>query len=303
MTWAKAIPAGPSPRRALAELIDLNHRHALDGSDPNSYGGLLWALGLFDRPFQPERPVLGTVRGRDTASHARRLDLEPTRAGRGPARGERLRIAVIGAGLSGLAAARTLADQNHEVIVFEKSRGAAVGRRRGALPSSANRSDHGAQYFTARDPRFRRRVLSWAERGVVARWQGRIGAWDGHGHQAAGADDERWVGLPGMSGLGRMLAEDLDLRLETRVIAPRRDGDAWLLLDDRANELGRFDRVLIAAPAPQAAELLAHAPAWPRKAASVRYAPAGRVMLGFDAPVAALGRPVRQPGSAWLGRQ
>ena len=287
MTWAKAIPGWTQdPRRAMAELIDLNHRHALDGSDPNSYGGLLWALGLFDRPFTPERPILGTVRGRDTAGHARRLDLDAfARRVDRPARGERLRIAVIGAGLSGLAAARTLVDQDHEVVVFEKSRGYGGRAATRRIVEFSQQVDHGAQYFTARDPRFRRRVLSWAERGVVARWQGRIGAWDGNGIQAAGADDERWVGLPGMCGLGRMLAEDLSIRLETRVIAPRRDGDAWLLLDDQANELGCFDRVVIAAPAPQAAELLADASALATEAARVRYAPCWTAMIGFDTPV------------------
>ena len=114
-------------------MIDLNHRHALDGSDPNSNGGLLWTLGLFDRPFPPEQPVTGTLRDRDTAGHARRLDVDAyARRVQAPASGERLRIAVIGAGLSGLAAARTLADQNHQVSVFEKSRGRAGVPRPGA---------------------------------------------------------------------------------------------------------------------------------------------------------------------------
>jgi renalase len=76
-----------------------------------------------------------------------------------------------------------------------------------------------------------------------------------------------------------------------------------LLLDDQTNELGRFDRVLIAAPAPQAAELLAAARRWPLRPPSVRYAPCWTLMIGFDAPRASLGRSVRQPGSAWLGRQ
>jgi hypothetical protein len=51
------------------------HRYALDGSDPNSHGGILWCLGLFDRPFQPEKPVIGSLRPRSTRSHAARLDL------------------------------------------------------------------------------------------------------------------------------------------------------------------------------------------------------------------------------------
>ena len=76
MTWGKAILQWTrSPEEALQMMIDLNHRYALDGSDPNSYGGILWCLGLFDRPFQSEKPVIGTLRPRSTRSHAARLDL------------------------------------------------------------------------------------------------------------------------------------------------------------------------------------------------------------------------------------
>jgi len=81
MTWGKAILQWTrDPQEALDTLIDLNHRFALDGNDPNSYGGLLWCLGEFDRPFSPEQPILGTVRPRDTHTHAERLDPEVYRA-------------------------------------------------------------------------------------------------------------------------------------------------------------------------------------------------------------------------------
>ncbi len=77
MTWGKAIPRWTEdPASALRLLLGLNHRFALDGSDPNSYGGLLWCLGLFDRPFTPDQPVLGAVRSRSTEAHARRLDTD-----------------------------------------------------------------------------------------------------------------------------------------------------------------------------------------------------------------------------------
>ena len=66
MTWGKALlqwtPDAESARRIL---VDLNHRYALDGRDPASYGGLYWCLGLFDRPFRPGRSVLGAS-GRGT---------------------------------------------------------------------------------------------------------------------------------------------------------------------------------------------------------------------------------------------
>lgn len=77
MTWGKAILNWTrSPQQALRMLIDLNHRFALDGRDPASYGGILWCLGQFDRPFQPPQPILGTVRPRPTAGHAQRLDVK-----------------------------------------------------------------------------------------------------------------------------------------------------------------------------------------------------------------------------------
>jgi hypothetical protein len=129
MTWGKMIPRwSASPERALERLIDLNHRFALDGNNPNSYGGLLWCLGQFDRPFTPEQPVLGTVRDRTTAVHAQRLDA--ARYGtsvRARAGFEPLRVAVVGGGIGGLACARTLADQGCAVRVFDKGRGSAGG--------------------------------------------------------------------------------------------------------------------------------------------------------------------------------
>jgi predicted NAD/FAD-dependent oxidoreductase len=77
MTWGKGVAAWVSggPDAALETLVDLNHRYALDGCDPCSYGGLLWCLGQFDRPFSPEVGVLGTVRPRPPADHAKRLPL------------------------------------------------------------------------------------------------------------------------------------------------------------------------------------------------------------------------------------
>ena len=103
MTWGKAIlnwtaDAGD----ALAKMIDLNHRYALDGNDPSSYGGILWCLGQFDREFSPPRSVFGTVRYRGTTEHSQRLDVECywKKATR-PISESLPRVAVIGAGISG----------------------------------------------------------------------------------------------------------------------------------------------------------------------------------------------------------
>jgi deoxyribodipyrimidine photolyase len=77
MTWGKAfLHWTKDAEDTLAKMISLNHRLALDGNDPSSYGGLLWCLGQFDRPFLPEKPIFGTVRDRPLAVHAKRLNPE-----------------------------------------------------------------------------------------------------------------------------------------------------------------------------------------------------------------------------------
>ena len=57
--------------------MHLNNKYALDGRDPNSYTGILWCFGLFDRPWAPERPVMGRVRYMSSENTARKFDLAP----------------------------------------------------------------------------------------------------------------------------------------------------------------------------------------------------------------------------------
>lgn len=74
MLWGKKIIEwSRSPREALDILIELNNRYALDGRDPNSYSGIFWCLGRYDRPWGPERPVFGTVRYMSSENTARKL--------------------------------------------------------------------------------------------------------------------------------------------------------------------------------------------------------------------------------------
>jgi deoxyribodipyrimidine photo-lyase len=85
MLWGKKILEwSPSPKDALARMIRLNDKYALDGRDPNSYSGILWVLGRYDRPWGPERPIFGLVRYMSTASAARKLHLREYLARYGP---------------------------------------------------------------------------------------------------------------------------------------------------------------------------------------------------------------------------
>jgi deoxyribodipyrimidine photo-lyase len=78
MLWGKkVIEWSRTPQEAYRTLEHLNNRYALDGRDPNSYTGILWCFGLFDRPWAPERPVLGQVRYMSSENTARKFRLGP----------------------------------------------------------------------------------------------------------------------------------------------------------------------------------------------------------------------------------
>lgn len=77
MLWAKKILEWtPSPQEALAVMIELNDRYALDGRDPNSYSGIFWCLGRYDRPWGPTRPIFGSIRYMSSENTARKVKLK-----------------------------------------------------------------------------------------------------------------------------------------------------------------------------------------------------------------------------------
>ena len=76
MLWGKKVLEwSATPPEAVAALIELNNRYALDGRNPNSYSGIFWCFGRFDRPWGPQRPIFGTVRYMSSANTARKLHL------------------------------------------------------------------------------------------------------------------------------------------------------------------------------------------------------------------------------------
>jgi len=76
MLWGKKVLEwSESSEQALERLIWLNDRYAVDGRDPNSYAGITWIFGRYDRAWGPERPIFGTVRYMTSDSAARKLRL------------------------------------------------------------------------------------------------------------------------------------------------------------------------------------------------------------------------------------
>ncbi len=77
MLWGKKIVEWTkSPQQAAEFMIELNNRYAVDGRDPNSYSGIFWVLGRYDRPWAPERDVFGVIRWMSSANTLKKLRMK-----------------------------------------------------------------------------------------------------------------------------------------------------------------------------------------------------------------------------------
>lgn len=211
--------------------------------------------------------------------------------------------AVIGAGMAGLACAAALKARGVKVTVFEKAR-APGGRLSTRRIESGAEFDHGAQYFTAHDPAFRKCVDGWIAEGAAAEWKPRLVEIKGRARSAVADDSRRFVGAPRMNALVAPLAQGLDVRLGVRVGVLARDGASWQAVDEFGKDLGGFDAAIVAVPAPQAIPFLAHAPALARAIGRVTMAPCWSVMAAFDQalPMAFNAAFVEKGALAWLAR-
>ncbi len=184
-------------------------------------------------------------------------------------------VAVIGAGLTGLVAARALHDHGFAVTVFEKSRGLG-GRLATRRTHEGHAFDHGAQYITARGDAFSAFLADAVANGSGSIWRPR-----GSSFGAVDAK-EHFVGAPAMNALVKPLGADLPVRLQHRVVQIMRARSGWSLTLDGADTPSVFDDVICTAPAPQTRELLAWDSALAEQLASVDIAPCWALMLSFD---------------------
>ena len=164
------------------------------------------------------------------------------------------RVAVIGAGIAGLSCATHLQALGFEVDVFEKSRGPSG--RMSTRQGEGWAADHGAQYFTARDPLFKHELDSWIENGIVDRWNPNIGVFEEGRWRESSSNESRYVAIPGMNMIGKYLARSLTLHLNQTIDQLLPTNDQWQLSSKESGLLNSvFDFLVLALPAPQAAAL------------------------------------------------
>jgi predicted NAD/FAD-dependent oxidoreductase len=166
-------------------------------------------------------------------------------------------IAIIGAGLAGLSCAVRLTELGHHVELFEKSRGPAgrMSTKRGEGWSA----DHGAQYFTARDPLFIEQVKKWLAEQVVALWTPEIKVFEANQWSTFQSQDLRYVGAPAMNTPAKQLAKGLVLHASQTIDALSRKDGQWFLHSAETGDIAQgFDALILAIPGPQALTLAQH---------------------------------------------
>ena len=209
---------------------------------------------------------------------------------------------VVGAGISGLLAARELVTAGWRVVVLEKGSGA--GGRMATRRLESGTFDHGAQFFTVRSERFGGLVRGWLESGHVVEWSRGFAdpenrpQEDGH---------PRYSGAGGMSTVPGHLARGLDVRTGERVVTTRLRNDYWEVGTESGSQL-TAEALLLTAPVPQSLALFSEEPALPEEARRrlevVSYSPCLALMALLEGPTG-----VPEPGGVqvkgepldWIG--
>lgn len=216
-------------------------------------------------------------------------------------------IAIIGAGLAGLSALHRLtghfaanpANPPPQITIIDKSRGLGGRLATRRLPNDAA-FDHGAQYIRASDPGLRHLMDRAVRQGYAQRWDAPI---TNGPPVSADKDRPRYIGTPGMSAFGRfMLAEserlgkvagiEVERHRQAQITKIAHGDKSWLLEDQSGYQLGPYDRMIMAIPAPQAATLLASIDGPMaatltdlKQAAMTPMVPCWSVMVAFDQPL------------------
>jgi predicted NAD/FAD-dependent oxidoreductase len=152
-------------------------------------------------------------------------------------------ILIVGAGLAGLLAATDLQASGFHPLVVDKGRG--VGGRLASRRIGPATFDHGAQFITARTPRFAALLREWQGLGLVTEW-----------YRGTNEEHIYWRGVPSMTAGPKHLAKSLNVRLEMKMTALKQESSRWLATFENGETIPA-SAVLLTAPVPQSLALLA----------------------------------------------
>jgi renalase len=147
-----------------------------------------------------------------------------------------MKTIIIGAGISGLSAARILIQKGHEVIVLDKGRG--VGGRMATRIIDNAKADHGTQYFSAKTPEFQTFITEFQSKNITSEWH------------LAQRENVRHVGAKGMNTIPKSMASGMDVRVNEKVILIEKN-----TVKTESGNVYPFDNLIVTIPIPQVLDL------------------------------------------------
>ncbi len=169
-----------------------------------------------------------------------------------------MKIAIIGAGITGLSAAKHLHDNGIEVIVFDKARG--KGGRLTTKRLDMGAINIGAQYFTAKSDTFIKQTQQWIEANVAAQWDFTPRKASNDNLEESPDSRKRYVGSNGMRSLTQSLSNGLTVTNNTRISHMKTAPHGHTLIDENNQEHTGFDWIISTLPAEQAKVLFENTP-------------------------------------------
>ena len=199
-------------------------------------------------------------------------------------------IAIIGAGCSGLAAAHEFRDAANHVTIFEQNQ--EVGGRAATRVQQGFIYDYGAQYIKRGNPISIKLITERFRLADLIDIAKPVGIFNRDGHIQEGDPiqnaEPKWNYRSGLNALAKRMAQGLDIRLQTRIDHLQAGLHGWKLFAHEAEDIGEFDRVLLAIPASEAAGLIKNSQIRDRRQAEIyallekaKYNPLISVMLGY----------------------
>ncbi len=198
-------------------------------------------------------------------------------------------VAIVGAGISGLACASLLSKSGFKVTVFDKGR--HPGGRLASRDRDDNSFDYGAQYFTARDSRFKEFLAHLVHLKNASDWNGKFARLKNGCLKEEILSEPRFVGVPVMRSIADFMASKIENKIDCltshRVSSVSRQDDKWSLTGTVQNESGEtlfsqgdFDFLVLSLPPAQAAALHPHS-----KLDSIKLRPCIALLLAFNSRV------------------
>lgn len=194
-------------------------------------------------------------------------------------------VAVVGSGIAGLTVANFLS-ANHDVTVYEKSNG--YGGRLATRYYDEFEFDPGVQFFTAQTEAFRQFIQPMLEQNVIQRWDAQFVEFTGSkitGRRDWQTIHPHYVGVPRMNAVGKFLAKDLNVSLNTQIDSIEKTNEGhWQLVDSEQVVVSEVDWVIVTAPAQQSLQLLPKDFPNRQVISDIKMLGCFALMLGFEQP-------------------